>query len=69
MTSASDRRFIPAAGAIVAGLAVELAASVWVHPLAFVAFLIVACPMVLGGMLWFGWLLTGRSQPPPGQRP
>jgi hypothetical protein len=43
---------------VVSGLAVELAASAWVHPLAFVAFLVVACPLVGAGMLVFLWGLA-----------
>lgn len=46
--------------AIVLGLLVELASSMWVHPLGFVAFLLVACPLVVAGMLLFLWaIVTG----------
>ena len=40
---------------VVAGLAAEVASAVWIHPLAFVAFLLVACPLVVAGMLVFLW--------------
>ena len=40
---------------VVAGLAAEVATTVWIHPLAFVAFLVVACPLVVAGMLVFLW--------------
>jgi hypothetical protein len=37
--------------AIVLGLVVQLTTSLWVHPLAFVAFLVVTCPLVAAGIL------------------
>ena len=43
---------------IVTGLIVEIAASSFIHPLAFVAFLLVACPLVVAGMLLFLWSLV-----------
>ena len=47
-----------AAGLIAAGLVVEIAVSAWVHPLAFVTFALVACPLVGAGMLLFLWSLV-----------
>jgi hypothetical protein len=46
---------------IVAGLIVEIAASSYIHPLAFVAFLLVACPLVVAGMLLFLWALVASA--------
>ncbi len=46
---------------VAAGLAVDLAASWWVHPLAFVVFLVVACPLVVVGMLVFFWTLVAAQ--------
>ncbi|HKT80937.1 MAG TPA: hypothetical protein VJP86_12000 [Vicinamibacterales bacterium] len=43
---------------IAAGLVVDVAASSWVHPLAFVAFLLLACPLVVAGMALFLWTLV-----------
>jgi hypothetical protein len=43
---------------VAAGLVVEVAVSDWVHPLAFVAFAVVACPLVVAGMLLFLWSLV-----------
>ena len=53
-----ERRIRYAGVLIVAGLAVEVAASSFIHPLAFVAFALVACPLVLAGMLVFLWTLV-----------
>ena len=53
------------AGVLVAsGLAVELALSWAVHPLSFIVFLLVACPLVAGGMLLFLWTLVAAGSPP-----
>ena len=46
---------------IVAGLIVEIAASSFIHPLAFVAFLLVACPLIVAGMLLFLWALVASA--------
>jgi hypothetical protein len=52
-----ERRLPWAGGLIAAGLGVEVAVSTWVHPLAFMTFALVACPLVAGGMLLFLWSL------------
>ena len=44
-----------------AGLFVDLGAAWWNHPLAFVAFLVVACPLVVAGMLMFLWTLVAAQ--------
>jgi hypothetical protein len=46
---------------IVTGLIVEIAASSLIHPLAFVAFLLVACPLIMAGMLLFLWALVASA--------
>jgi hypothetical protein len=47
------------AGLLVAtGLVLQLGVSTWIHPLAFVTFLMVACPLVAAGMLTFLWALV-----------
>ncbi|MEO8096661.1 MAG: hypothetical protein ABI811_03095 [Acidobacteriota bacterium] len=38
---------------VAAGLFVQLASLVVVHPLAFVAFLLVGCPLVAGGIVLY----------------
>lgn len=46
---------------IAAGLLVDLSVAWWNHPLAFIAFLVLACPLVVAGMLMFLWtLVTAR---------
>lgn len=47
---------------IAAGLGVELALSWSGHPLTFIAFLLVACPLVLAGVLLFLWSLVAARQ-------
>jgi hypothetical protein len=47
------------AGLLIAvGLVLQLGVSMWIHPLAFVTFLLVACPFVVAGMLVFLWALV-----------
>jgi hypothetical protein len=53
-----ERHLEWAAGLITAGLIVELAVSTWIHPLAFVTFAVVSCPLVAAGMLLFLWSLV-----------
>ena len=43
---------------VAAGLVTEIAVSWSVHPLAFVAFVFLVCPLVLGGMLMFLYTLV-----------
>jgi hypothetical protein len=38
---------------IVAGLAIEMFTLAFVHPLAFMTFLLVACPLIAAGILLF----------------
>jgi hypothetical protein len=42
---------------IVVGLIVQFAASLFIHPLAFVAFLLMACPLVASGVLLYLYTL------------
>jgi hypothetical protein len=53
-----ERRLEWAGGLITAGLVVEIAVSGWIHPLAFMTFALVACPLVAAGMLLFIWSLV-----------
>jgi hypothetical protein len=53
-----ERRLTRAGWLIVAGLLVELAVSTLLHPLAFVAFAVVAAPLVLAGVALFLWALV-----------
>ena len=61
MAPSIERRLSWAGGLVAAGLVVEIAVSTWVHPLAFVTFALVACPLVAAGMLLFLWaIVAGR---------
>jgi hypothetical protein len=53
-----ERRLEWAGGLIAAGLVVEIATSAWIHPLAFVTFVTVTCPLAIAGMLLFLWSLV-----------
>ena len=59
-----ESRLVWAGSLVVAGLIVEIASSTWNHPLAFVAFLVVACPLVVLGMLLFLWALVAPDSRP-----
>lgn len=42
------------AGLLVAlGLVVQLVTFIWIHPLAFIAFAVIGCPLVLAGVLLY----------------
>ena len=59
--SALDRSIRRAGLLIAAGLAVEIVATAFIHPFAFIAFLLVACPLILAGMFLFLWALVASS--------
>lgn len=44
------------------GLATQLITCIWVHPLAFMAFAAISCPLVVAGILLFLYSLV--SMPP-----
>ena len=46
---------------IVAGLAVQTLTLLWTHPLAFVSFLLVGCPLVGAGILIFLYSLVSHE--------
>lgn len=51
---------------IVAGLIVQMLSLLWTHPLAFVCFLMVGCPLVAAGILFFLYsLVTHESAQSP----
>jgi hypothetical protein len=47
---------------IAVGLATQLISFIWIHPLAFIAFAAVSCPLVAAGILLFLYSLV--SLPP-----
>jgi hypothetical protein len=52
-TSVIERRIKWASWLIGAGLLIQLASLLLVHPLAFVGFLMVGCPLVLAGIVLY----------------
>jgi hypothetical protein len=58
MKGAIEKKLSTAGWLIAAGLFVQVSMSFWVSPLAFIAFLGVACPLVIAGMLLFLWALV-----------
>ena len=46
---------------IVLGLVVQMLSLLWTHPLAFVCFLMVGCPLVGAGILFFLYSLVSHE--------
>jgi hypothetical protein len=63
-TSVTERRIRWAAYLIGAGLLVQLGSLLVVHPLAFVAFLMVGCPLVGLGIIVYLIALVSSDSPP-----
>jgi hypothetical protein len=57
-----ERRLRWAGFLIAVGLIVQLTTFIWIHPLAFIAFAVVGCPLVAAGVLLFLYSLV--SHPP-----
>jgi hypothetical protein len=54
------------AGVLVAlGLLIQLATLAWTHPLSFIAFLTVGCPLEGAGVLYFLYTLVSAAQSKP----
>lgn len=53
-----EKRMRWAALLVCAGLAVQIASLLFVHPLAFMAFLVVGCPLVGAGIILYLWSLV-----------
>lgn len=43
------------------GLVVQLLSLIWVHPLLFITFLVIGCPLMLAGVLLYLYSLVPRS--------
>ena len=64
MTSSSIELRIRWSGMlIVLGLFIQILTLLWTHPLAFVAFLLVGCPLVGAGILFFLYSLVSHLTP------
>jgi len=62
-----ERRLRTAGLLIVLGLLVQLIASMWTHPLAFVAYIVIACPLVAAGIVLYLYaLISPVGTLPPG---
>jgi hypothetical protein len=46
---------------VVAGLLVQIVTMSWVHPLAFMTFLVIGCPLSLAGVLLYLYSLAARG--------
>ena len=58
-----ERRIRWAGILIAAGLIIQLITFIWIHPLAFMAFILISCPLVAIGILIYLYSLvaTGSS--------
>ena len=62
----SIEKHLRLAGVLVClGLLVLLLTLIRVHPLAFVAFIVIACPLMLAGILLFLYSIVSRESEPP----
>ena len=48
---------------IVLGLLLQMLTLLWTHPLAFMCFLMIGCPLVVAGMLLFLYSLVSHQTP------
>ena len=48
-----ERRLRSAGFLIALGLVVQLLTFIWIHPLAFMAFALIGCPLVFAGVLFY----------------
>ena len=65
-TGALERRIRSAAILISLGLLVLLITLLPIHPLAFVAYAVIACPLVFAGILLFLYSIVSRDTGTPG---
>jgi len=49
---------------IVVGLVVQMLTLLWTHPLAFMCFLLVGCPLVGAGIVFYLYSLVAHSETP-----
>jgi hypothetical protein len=63
MTTSIERRVRWSGILVVAGLTVQMLTLLWTHPLAFVCFLLVGCPLVGAGILLYLYSLVSHDAP------
>lgn len=56
-----ERRIRYAGILIAAGLIIQLITFIWIHPLAFMAFLLISCPLVAIGILVYLYSLVATQ--------
>ena len=56
-----EKRIRWAALLIGLGLTIQLLTLLWVHPLSFMAFLMIGCPLTAGGVLVYLYSLVARN--------
>jgi predicted cobalt transporter CbtA len=56
-----ERRLRWAGFLIAVGLVIQLTTFIWVHPLAFIAFVVIGCPLVGAGILLYLYSLVPRQ--------
>jgi hypothetical protein len=59
-----ERRIKWAGLLIVLGLLIQLITFLWIHPLAFVAFLVIGCPLVAAGVVLYLLSLVNSHRSP-----
>ena len=61
-----ERRLRWAGLLIALGLIIQLLTFIWIHPLAFIAFAVIGCPLVLAGVLFYLYsVVSNPHQVPP----
>lgn len=58
-----ERRIRWAGMLIVTGLVVQMITLLWTHPLAFMCFILVGCPLVAAGIVVYLYSLTAHHSP------
>jgi len=56
-----ERRLRWAGVLIAVGLIIQLTTFIWLHPLAFIAFAVIGCPLVAAGVLLFLYSLVSHQ--------
>ena len=59
-TSTIERRIRWSGMLVVAGLVVQMLTLLWTHPLAFMCFILVGCPLVAAGILFYLYSLASH---------
>ena len=56
-----ERRLRKAGLLTAVGLVIQLMTFIWIHPLAFIAFAVISCPLVVAGVLLFLYSLISHQ--------